>query len=160
MEEVWRGYSVRRGSEGTEQLPLGAALPRGWGFVPAGSCARGGPQARGGSGQLWQHTYTLFTRPREVLLGLEYGQQVVLCLRLSLVLLEKQNCRDSVWVVPCKSQTVCDLHAEKQFTILFLCMFCVLETVKPLSCSDRRLAYLQRERNCRWFSNRLVDAKS
>lgn len=154
MEEVWRGYSVRRGSEGPEQLPLGAALPRGWGFVPAG------PRARGGTRQLWQHAYTLFTRPREVLLGLEYGQQVVLCLRLSLVLLEKQNCRDSVCVVPCKSQTVRGLHAEKQFTILFLCMVCVLETVKPLSCSDRRLAYLQRERNCRWFSNKLADAKS
>lgn len=168
VEEVWRGYSATQGSGGTQQLPLAAALPCGWWFVPAGSCAHAfesvhthaEPQAWGETRQLWQHIYTLFTRPRRVLLGLEYGQQVMLCLWLVLILLEKQNHCDSVWVMPCEPQIVYEIHGEKQFKILCLCIFCVVETVKPLSCSERRLGYLQRERNCRWFSNRLIDAKS
>lgn len=64
---------------------------------------------------------------------------------LLLDLLEKQNQHDSVWVMPCKSQTAHEIRGEKQFKLLCLCIFCVLETVKSLSCSDGRLAYLQRE---------------
>lgn len=77
-----KGTVLRREVEGHPQhLPLATAL---WVVVCARPFewvrARAEPPAWGESRQLRQHVYTLSTRPRRALLGLEYGQQAMLCL--------------------------------------------------------------------------------